>query len=57
MGNETFYGDGLSTEILQMFVTLKHTQLTNWPQKTKKSRTRYRFYLDPINAVKTPKTA
>ena len=40
-----------------MFVTLNHSQLTNRPQKTKKSRTRYRFYLDPINAFKTPKTS
>ena len=30
-------------------VTLNHSQLTT---KTKELRTRYRFHLDPINAVK-----
>ena len=36
-----------------MFVTFNHSQLTT---KDKKLRTSYRFYLDPINAVKMTKT-
>ena len=42
----------INIEILQMFVTLNHSQLAS-KDKLKKSRTRYRFYLDPINTIKT----